>query len=64
MPLHDGLKLLRTTVVSMGPETRCRNGPALHASCSLSLVGDAGEELSGHPGPGKWRPRGGSRVRD
>lgn len=64
MPLHDGPKTLRTTVDSVGPEARCRNGTALHASSSLSLIGDAGEELSSLPGSGEWRPRGGSRVRD
>lgn len=64
MPFHDGLKSLRATAVSVGSEARCRNGTAAHASSSLSLIGDAGEELSSLPGPGEWRPRGGSRVRD
>lgn len=64
MPFHDGLKSLRTTAVSVGPEARCRNGTVVHASSFLSLIGDAGEELSSLPGPGEWCPRGGSRVRD
>ena len=62
--LHDGSQPPRTAAATAAPESRHGSGAALHASCSLSPAGDAGEEPSGVPGPGEWRPRGGSRVRD